>query len=127
MINSKTLQGTNWRGEGLSKHQANSEWIILLRLASASSNYCFCYYLHRVLVSSSSSTQRLEDHITVDQFSQLMDTFHSQGKHRKSQGTIKLTTESFRTALSHTLNKPVGDERITLLCNKVRNKQKSNY
>ena len=62
---------------------------------------------------------QLEDHITLEQFSQLMETFHKRGKHRKSQGTTTMPTVEFRHTLSDVLHRPEHDEKITLLCNKV--------
>ena len=62
---------------------------------------------------------QVEDHITVDQFSELMTAFQRHGHHHHSQGTVAMTTDNFRALLSHTLHRPEGDERISLLCNKV--------
>ena len=68
-----------------------------------------------------SSQQQLEDSISAEQFSQLVDMFHKHGEWQRSTGTTRLTTDDFRRILAKLLSHSEDDEEIVLLCNKVFN------
>lgn len=59
----------------------------------------------------------LEDQITVEQFSQLMAIFQSQ--RRRGKGS-KMSEGDFRQTLAAVLGREESDEKIALLCAKVR-------
>lgn len=88
---------------------------------TGSMSYLFASMTTRSSSDKSNSALRLEDHITVDQFSQLMQTFYPHGWKGPVPKMAKLTKQSFKVAFSKVLDIPDEDERLELLCNKVRN------
>jgi hypothetical protein len=75
---------------------------------------------------SSGESWKLEDAITVEQFSQLVKYFQRHGEWRRSMGTTQLATPIFRQILAKLLGHSEDDEKIVMLCNKVRVSPKQN-
>ena len=73
----------------------------------------------------SSHSLHLEEHITYEKFSSIMQDFHRLGKtseedsHKPLKAT-KISTEDFRVTMSKLLRWPPDDDKIILLCNKVQ-------
>ena len=73
----------------------------------------------------SSPSLHLEDHITQERFSSIMANFsplHSSTR-TGNQGVLKktkMTTADFQEAMSNLLGRSSDDEKIILLCKKVR-------
>ena len=71
--------------------------------------------------SLSSQSLHLEEHITLEQFSNIMADFKN---HPKVKGGTKMTMETFRESISKLLGRSPNDKKILLLCSKVSKSSK---
>ncbi len=74
----------------------------------------------------SSSSLHLEEHISLEHFTNIMANFHhhpfkarASVSKQKGLSEVQMTTEAFRLAISKLVKRPPDDDKLMLLCNKV--------
>lgn len=71
--------------------------------------------------SLSGRSSNLEDELTIEQFSSIMDEFQHKGNQQKTpyQRSARISTKEFQETLANILGRSAEDRKITSLSNKA--------